>query len=443
MIMRAYERRTWSSLGAWGALLFLVAACDLLETEQPDIIDPGDLNNPEGAEAQRIGALSNFTFAKDGDGAGAITDGQILASGLMSDEFLLSTTPPTQQEIDQRAINEGNVSTFGVYFQLHRARASTEDAAAALASFAEDPSTNTGIGEMLALAGFTYVYFADTFCSGIPLSRVSGDSLIFGVPISRTAMLDTAIVRFDAALAHPAIPGDGEIEFLAAVGKARALVELGQFAEAAAAAAGVPTLFRYVTEHAESPLSLQNAIFTNSDGGLWSLSNNEGQNGLPYRSADDPRVPFFDTGDVGLDGSTPQFNLLKYPDEGASVPVADGIEARLIEAEGLLQAGDTPGMNTMLNNLRTIVGLGPLPAPGSTAAAVDQLFSERAFWLIATGHRLGDMRRLVRQYGRTQDQVFPIGRYLKGGNYGTDVNIPAPIEEENNPNFSGCFDRNA
>ena len=77
--------------------------------------------------------------------------------------------------------------------------------------------------------------------------------------------------------------------------------------------------------------------------------------------------------------------------------------------------------------------------------AIDLLFSERAFWLFATGHRLGDMRRLIRQYGRTADEVFPIGDYLKGGSYGPDVNLPLPQEERNNPNFrrGGCLDRNA
>ena len=68
---------------------------------------------------------------------------------------------------------------------------------------------------------------------------------------------------------------------------------------------------------------------------------------------------------------------------------------------------------------------------------MDQLFSERAFWLFATGHRLGDMRRLVRQYGRTGRERLPRGDYLKGGTYGTDVNLPLPLEENNNPNSTG------
>jgi hypothetical protein len=75
---------------------------------------------------------------------------------------------------------------------------------------------------------------------------------------------------------------------------------------------------------------------------------------------------------------------------------------------------------------------------------VSLLFLERAFWLYATGHRLGDMRRLIRQYGQAVDAVFPTGAYHKGGGiYGSDVNLPLPIEEQNNPNSQGCLDRNA
>jgi len=39
--------------------------------------------------------------------------------------------------------------------------------------------------------------------------------------------------------------------------------------------------------------------------------------------------------------------------------------------------------------------------------------------------------------------VFPSGAYFKGGTYGTDVNIPPPFGERNNPAFTGCIDRKA
>jgi hypothetical protein len=135
---------------------------------------------------------------------------------------------------------------------------------------------------------------------------------------------------------------------------------------------------------------------------------------------------------------------LKWPARDASVSVADGIEARLIEAEALLRAGSNAAFITALNALRaTVTGLAPLADPGTAAAREDLLFRERAFWLFGSGHRLGDLRRLIRQYGRAEAQVFPTGDFAEGGQYGHDVNFPVPQAERNNPNFNGCLNRAA
>jgi hypothetical protein len=425
------------------AVLLAATACGLLDTNQPNIVDPGTLDSPEGAQTRRIGAITDFAFAQDGDGT-QFDDGHILLSGLMADEFVLSTTPPTEQEIDQRRVFDNNSTLADLFLNLHRARVAAENAAAALQEFSPDPDLEPGIPEMHSLAGYTYLFFGESFCSGVPFSRLDGDTLVFGTPLTTQQTFEAALAKFDEALAHPGLAeDDGTVTGLATVGRARALLDLGRFAEAATAAADVPIDFQYVTEHAESPLRLQNAIYGYNAGGLWSLSDEEGGAGLPFRSAEDPRVPFTDTEAVGLDGSTDQFNLDKYPDATASVVVADGIEAQLIVAEGLLQANNRSGMTAILNDLRDLQGLDPLAVPGNQDAATDLLFSERAFWMFATGHRLGDMRRLIRQYGRTADEVFPGGDYLKGGSYGEDVNLPIPVEEQNNPNSAGCLDRNA
>jgi hypothetical protein len=49
----------------------------------------------------------------------------------------------------------------------------------------------------------------------------------------------------------------------------------------------------------------------------------------------------------------------------------------------------------------------------------------------------------VRQYQRTQDNVFPTGPFHKNGNYGTNVAFPVPDEEKSNPKFTGCLDTKA
>src|SRR5258707_1275561 len=56
-------------------------------------------------------------------------------------------------------------------------------------------------------------------------------------------------------------------------------------------------------------------------------------------------------------------------------------------------------------------------------------------------HRLGDMRRLMRQYSRTEAQVYPVGAWFKGGNFGDAIQMPVPFDEQNNPNFVTCTNR--
>jgi len=446
---RSAPRHTIGALAAVFAAALLTAACGLLDTQQPNIIDPGTLNSPAAAQSLRNGALADFAFVKDGDGT-QFVDGLILVAGLLSDEFVHSTTPPSEQEIDQRSTATINPNLSDVYRNLHKARAGAELAAEALLQFPADTTTGSetpDVAEMQSIAGFTYLYFGEDFCSGVPFSKVRGDTLTFGQPETTTEIFTTALAKFDSALAQPGLANDdGSITNLALVGRGRALLDLAQYTEAADAVAAVPTDFAYQTEHADSPLKLQNAIWSYTNSGLWSVSDLEGEVGPPYRSANDPRVPYTDTGDVGLDLITAQFNLDKYPGASAPVPVADGIEARLIEAEAQLQAGNRSGMTAILNDLRQTAispALPNLSTPGTQDAAIDQLFSERGFWLYATGHRLGDMRRLIRVYGRDSESVFPTGAYHKNGTYGPDVNLPIPIEELNNSNSHGCIDRNA
>jgi hypothetical protein len=136
------------------------------------------------------------------------------------------------------------------------------------------------------------------------------------------------------------------------------------------------------------------------------------------------------------------------------VTIVSGVEARLIEAEAQLRAGNAAGALTTLNALRAatgagsggVAGLAPLTDAGAADARINQLFRERAFWLFGRGHRVGDLRRLIRQYNRPANTVFPTGAWHKSGNYGSDVTIPVPLAEQNNPNVQSdqlCLSREA
>lgn len=445
---------------AVGVLTFPLAGCDteeLLEVEDPELATPEVLNTEAGVPVLVAQGLGDFQFGYSGGGTGF--DSFISTTGLITDELYTSDTFPTRTVLDQRDLNptaSGNESDDAYQF-LQLARRSLDAAADATEQFfgADDPR----IARLRALEGFTYVALGEGFCSGIPFSTTTqvGAPDQFGEPIATAAVFDTAVARYNAALAVNAGYN------LAAVGKARALVNQGKYQEAAAAVAAVPTTFVYMIEHSDNTTRQQNALQALQDNGRYSVSDEEGINGLPFRSALDPRVPWVEDPEGGFDANIPLFINLRYPNQGSDVPLATGVEARLIEAEAALNAGDVATWLAKLNELRADVfplmalmfdeyelsldrareeageegfeQLAPLTDPGTRQGRLDLLFAERGFWLYTTGHRLGDLRRLVRNYNFPKDEAFPTGAFFKGGEYGSDVAFPITFEEVNNPNF--------
>jgi hypothetical protein len=184
--------------------------------------------------------------------------------------------------------------------------------------------------------------------------------------------------------------------------------------------------------------------------GVGTRAGREGGTGIDWVGANDPRVPLQNLG-KGTGGIFDVYQFTRYSSLGSPIPIARGVEARLIEAEAALQANKNDAATTgtgwlgILNTLRASAitpALAPLADPGNFNARVDLLFRERAFWTFLTGLRQGDMRRLIRQYGRTQDTVFPTGTYWDGSPYGTEVNLVVPLTEASNGNYKGCIDRN-
>lgn len=415
------------------ALLAAGCTTGILDSNTQDVIDPEAVNNVAGLSALRLGAIADFAYANAGDQS--VQEGQILVSGLVADEFRNSDTFPTRREMDNLQMRVLNTSLDGVYRSLHRARVATQEAATRYRQIGPAGAvTNNAIAELESLSGFALVYFGENYCGAVPVGRFTADSIVQGATQSSTQLFTSAIAKFDSALVVR--PNYG----LAAVGKARALLNLGQFTAAAAAVSGVPTSFVYAESHGILPARIVNGVFAFFvEGNRWSVANREGGTGLPFIDDADPRVPIEDTEDEGFDNVTPQFNQLKYPLRESPITVADGIEARLIEAEAALNSGAPAAWIGILNTLRASdpsLGLAPLVDPVTPMARVNLQFRERAYWLFATGHRLGDLRRLMRApYSRARTTVFPQGAYPKGGIYGTQVNIPVSFSEQNNPGY--------
>jgi hypothetical protein len=451
-----------------------LAACneqDLLAVPTPDVVLPKDINGPSALPAAYAAAIGDFQVAYAGGYGNGLDNNEGIAqmSGLLADELVDAETFNTRIEVDRRATKPINGTTLQTFQDLQRARATTDLVAERFRQFA--PTDPRG-PEIQALAGFSYVLLAEAYCNGVPTSRVNDDGKFeFGAPQTGQQILTTAVAKFDSAIAAAGASGGTVALNLARIGKGRALLDLNQPTQAAAAVSAVPSSFNYSIQHSENTGRQNNALYAfNYLEGRFAVGDNEGTNGLPFASLNDPRMPIIDAG-TGFDGETELFLTTKYPERAAPTPLALGTEARLIEAEAALRTGDLTTFRAKLNDARanalTYTEDGapnsqPLPSPPALASSAipssaggqqDLLFQERAIDLFLTSHRLGDMRRLIWQYGRSADAVFPIGPYeptnssKAGTNFGTDVNLPIPQEEQNNPLFlnsgAACVNRNA
>ena len=459
------NRAPWI-LGLTAVSLLAVAACDRVKTEllapqNPGLVDPSAVNSPTAALALRVGAIGRFKQVQSGESIWQY-------AGTLADEYKNADFSSDRINADQR-LTDAAVSWN--YNGVTQSRGFVRDAISAMKQY--NPDSTALIGELYAELAFFEFTMADNYCNGIPLGHTENGVRVNGEPITILQAYDSAANHLDTAMAFSAKGSDAGSVFinrLARVWKARVLIAKDK-ANAGAAAAlvtAVPTT--YVYDMTFSSVSGSN--------GMWSLNNSTARisvadsfdvvggatnvikNALPFASANDPRVPVCN-GDVcspkvvAEDQVTRPFYVgLLYKGQFDPLVLASGIDARLYEAEAKLQAGDVPGMMTILNALRqatprptigvtTVPAMTALATPANVADATTLLFREKAFWTFGRGQRLPDLRRLIRQYGRTQDQVFPTGLYFKGGSYGTDVNFPVPSSEAVNPLFHGCLDRKA
>jgi hypothetical protein len=484
------------ALAATVALAGLACNTDkLVNVTDPASLTPADLNNAASTPGLVQGALVSFVGGYSGFG----DDAFLSSSAVISDEFYYGDTFTTRQAADSRVLqppNLGNI-TDSSFFRLMRTRLNARRAFAQVGKFtspntaADDSVTQA---KLRTLEGYVFTTISEGWCGSVPFSSLPDvgsldpGNIVYGAPLSTAAMNDSAVVRFnEALLLNPA-------SSLARIGKARALLNNGSYAAASAAVSGVPDEYVFLLEHSPNTGNENNPIAALMQNGRYGIANLEGSQtaaglaqradltittaapgtsginaeGLPFRGEKDPRVPYEKNGSSGLCFSSAIrcWANDNYPTYEADVPLASGVEARLIEAEAALRAGDPATMMTRLNGLRAKVtpllarlypqqhqtffngtapaGLAPLTDPADPltmtaaqqlAARRDLLFHERAFWLFNTGHRQGDLRRLVRQYQVPSASAFPSGPFWRGGTYGSDVAYPLPFNEVNNAKF--------
>jgi hypothetical protein len=426
-----------------------------------------------------IGALNDFTIAWSGagDGANFAHEGHVGLSAIFTDEL---TSLYLDEFTFRRALDTGqatpaNTQLAGIFNDLSASRHSAELAASSFASFAPH---DVGRAEMLSIEGYTYILFAEMWCSGVPFGELNETTgaPIYGVPMTTGAMYSLALAKFDTASTLAAADTTTEIlgkyptsttEILALseVGRARVLLDLGQFAAAQAAADSAvlndPTLNYQLENSLNSPRQYNGVWQYTIADDAWGTTDRKGGKGLNFESGQDPRILWVDghqTGSLGVTstGFDTIYFQQKYPTKSSSATLASATEATLISAEADLKAGNVASWANKLNMLRASSGLTqtfydttsrsplavdtivrPLPAltADSTSLAspdmrVEVHFREREFWLWLTGTRLGDLRRLIHQYGHNDFPVNPT----------RDIRFSIPVSETNNPHFKQCLD---
>ena len=487
-MMHGRTRRLLSGLSVLAvAMAFSLVACsEALEVTDPDVVEEENVNSPEAAEGLRVGAFARLSDMTSGG------ESTFHFPGLLGDEFRSGDTFVQRDETDKRALREEVTVVSAMWYDVNRVRTASNQAIRALREFppvapALQPLNQSSIAQMFWVRGFAETAIAENYCNGTPISTFDliGSVITYGTPETNVQVYGRALQSFDSALAIAAPNTRGDtVRTIARIGKSRVLMNLGRFNEAAevlGAAPAIPSDFRFRIFHQQAVTgTATNQIWAlNNSGRRYVVADKEAGVGLDFASSGDPRIPvcrgndtqcrsFGVTNAVSFDnnfGASPRIGgpfyvQLIFPTRDDDAPIVTGVEARLLEAEAQLRSGSAAWLTTLNalrasfqtlkdpSNITTATAvLAPLTDPGTQTARETLLFRERAFWLFGRGHRLADMRRLVRPvaeggFGRAAATVFPNGTYFKGGSYGDNLSIPVPQNERNNPNFQGCTNNN-
>jgi hypothetical protein len=382
-------RTSWLLAAAAGAVV--LAGCDLGVTN-PALIEETDLDTPNAVPAIVNGALGSFGIATTINGGGGIYS----ASAILSGELVHSGSWVPLREISQGIPNNESPENQSHWGNTSQARWQAEDAVVKAQGLVSDPSSNQWVALAQLYAGFSNRIMGEMFCDAV----IDG-----GARQNHTAFSERSVGYFTDAAQTAQSGGHNNIRLAAIAGRAQALLNLGQYAEAATLAASVPTDFVYAHVHSENSGSEHNGVhnwtFRGDNGFQYTVWGTEfaeyGLDSFAPGEGGDPRVTFRSRNaagepQVGGDNRRPVWRADKYPARNSSIPLAKGTEMRLIEAEAQLRQGNVTGAVGQINVVRSHHGLSPASAT-TEAEAWELLVRERGIELWLEGRRLGDLRR--------------------------------------------------
>jgi hypothetical protein len=432
-VMRWVRRaRTARVTGAALLSVLTVSGCgDIfsLEQENRGQLTADAAYTPENATLLVNGAIADFECAYTRD---------VLGTAVLGDELINSFSNTSSFDYDRRTINPtspyaggcGGATTVpqnpGIYTGLSTARGTADVAYDLLSGWtdAEVPNRVRLMGQVATYAGYSLLLLGEGFCSA---------AINVGPEMTPAQLFAEALVRFDKAIADATAANDATTLNLARLGRARGLLNTGQLAAAATAAALIPANFVVNTSMDASNARRQNVVYRHLFE-LFYSSVDPSFRGLTLDGAPDPRVVVTNSGRTGQGTNIVVWQASKYPAFTTPIPVARYAEAQLIIAEARVAAGDLTGAAAAINAARNSgrTGMPQYDATGQTAAQVRaQLIEERRREFFLEGRRFWDVRRFELPL------VPAVGApYLTTGFYGDQRCFPLPaVERNNNPNL--------
>jgi starch-binding outer membrane protein, SusD/RagB family len=430
-ILMACNTATRGRLARAAAVAMMVGAlgaCDALDralnVEAPDRVDAGDMSRPENAGLLVSGAIADFDCA-----LGAY----IVNAGLLGNELRDASITAARHPLDSRNIDDSSPygtnsctgSPPGIYQPLATAIWTTNNAVTLLTGWtdAEVANRTSLIAQAAAYSGYAHVLMGEGFCSSVITE--------LGPEVQPAGIFQVAVDRFTTAIQAATSSGNDDMRHMALLGRARANLNLGRNAEAAADARALL---------ASAPQYVKNATASSASSRRWNRVGAEFFSGfitvapmyrdLTVQGVPDTRVRTAET-TRGHDNSTMVFTVEKYgltrsaDNRNRPVPIGTWREAHLIiaEAEGGQEAVDR------INVLRNHHGL-PTYAGGTPTEIQQQVIEERSRELFLEGHHLNDLRRFD-----IPNTPAAGTQYHHGGIYGSVRCFPLPaVERNNNPN---------
>src|SRR5215218_6772917 len=299
MTMSHRSRLRAGSLGlavVLSALLACEAVKNPLDVEASSRIPAENVEVPANAQLLVDGTVADFECA---------LASYVVQGGEVGEEFIYAFQTADRVPPDQRTTSATDAryatsacTAFGIYGPLQTARSSAETVLDYLRTWTDAEVTGNRqqmIATASAHAGYAYVLLGEGFCS-LAFSKINPDrSIAYGGEVSRDSTFKRAVTRFNEAITAaqtitPATTASTDILRMAYLGRARAKLNLGDYAGAKADAQQIPGGYVKNATYSGTIGRRNNFVFNDN-----AITNRSSSVGEPYRSMVDARVPVVST----------------------------------------------------------------------------------------------------------------------------------------------------